>query len=136
MRVRHLTVIPAAVTALVLGASAASAHECFNASRSQQGNEAAGTHSQAWIYLDLAAELQGAGTPAQVDCLLAELGAAGVPMTLSLHVKGATGQDGVIAAHNPNEEHATDGRGIDHFFDAYGAAFGGAFETCGVDMPF
>jgi hypothetical protein len=132
MRWRFLTVLPAAATALVLGAGTASAHECFNASRSQQGNQAAGTHSQAWTTLD---SLARSFLPAeQADCVLGELAAAGISTTTAVHVKGANGQDGVIAEHNPHDEKHGDGSGIDHLFDAYGPAFGAAFAACGVPL--
>ena len=132
MRVRHLTVVPAAATVLVLGAGAASAHECYNASRSEKGNQAAGTHSQAWATFESQARMF---LGEDADCVLAYLTDAGVPTTVALHVKGATGQDGVIAESNPNGERLTDGRGIDHLFDAYGPVFSDAFVACNVEIP-
>lgn len=47
-------VVTSAVTGLmVLSTASALAHVCTNASRSAQGNQAAGTNSQAWIHLTI-----------------------------------------------------------------------------------
>ena len=35
------------------------AHECFNASRSEQGNTSAGSHSQAWVTIAIADLIAG-----------------------------------------------------------------------------
>jgi hypothetical protein len=55
-----------------------------------------------------------------------------VPLTFTIHVKGAVGQDGVLADNNPNSWLMANGRGVDHFFDVYGAAIGASFAACGV----
>ena len=44
------------------------------------------------------------------------------------------GQDGVIASNNPNLWHATDGKGIDHAFAAYGEQIFGSYVACGVEL--
>lgn len=134
MRRSLLATLPAAGLAVVLAAGAASAHECFIASRSLQGNVMAGTNSQAWFYVDLAVEFAHDPSidPAAVPCLLQELTAHGVPLTFTIHVKGVNGQGGVLADHNPNEWLVANGTGVDHLFDVYGAGIAASFEACGV----
>ncbi len=62
--------------------------------------------------------------------------ATGSPLTFTLKIKGANGSDGVLGAKNKNEWLHSDGKGIDHLFDAYGGAIIGSFESCGVTPPF
>jgi hypothetical protein len=124
--------------ALVLGTGAAAyAHECYNPSRSDQGNASAGAHSQAWFTLVVSDAIQGDAdsgriTQEQADCINAAYAATGAPASFTIMVKGAVGQDGVIAAHNPNGFLATDGKGIDHAFAAYGEQIFGSYAACGV----
>ncbi|HZW42722.1 MAG TPA: hypothetical protein VFE99_10470 [Agromyces sp.] len=124
--------------ALVLGTGAAAfAHECYNPSRSDQGNASAGANSQAWFTLVVSDAIQGDAdsgfiTQEQADCIQDAYAATGAPASFTLMVKGAVGQDGVIADHNPNGFLATDGKGIDHAFDAYGEQIFGSYATCGV----
>lgn len=128
----------ALAAALVLGSGAgAYAHECLNSSRSDQGNAKAGANSQAWFTLVVDSAIQGdvlAGTitQQQADCIKAAYAATGAPSSFTLMVKGAVGQDGVIAAHNPNSGLMGDGKGIDHLFAAYGAQIGGSYAACGA----
>ena len=123
--------------ALVLGTGAAAyAHECYNPSRSEQGNAGA-SNSQAWFTLVVADAIQGdadAGfiTQEQADCIKGAYAETGAPASFTLMVKGAVGQDGVIAANNPNGFLATDGKGIDHAFAAYGDQIFGSYAACGV----
>lgn len=141
MHNRLFLAVPAAAAALILAAGPAMAHECYIASRSWQGNLMAGTNSQAWYMVDLnqefAAEVEsGQLTGDQASCLITELTANGVPLQFTLHVKGVTGQDGVLASSNPNTWLMSNGTGVDHFFDVYGQAIGTSFATCGVPfMP-
>ena len=126
----------AAVLALGSGA-AAYAHECFNPNRSDQGDAQAGAHSKAWYTLVVADVIQeeleeGILTAQQAECVLAEYASTGAPSSFTVHVKGATGQDGTIGANNPNVGHAGDGKGIDTIFAAYGEQIGGSYGTCGV----
>lgn len=126
---------------LVVGSGVGAwAHECFNASRSDTGNEMAGSRSQAWFTLRIADAIaddvaNGAYTAEDGECLLAAYTETGAPLSFTIHVKGATGQEGVIGLHNKHEEQHTDGKGIDHFFDAYGWAIFSAFDECGVSFP-
>jgi len=117
------------------------AHECYIASRPWRGNLMSGTNSQAWFMVDLnqefAAEVDaGQITSADASCLITQLTANGVPLQFTVHVKGANGQDGVLADNNPNTSLVSNGKGVDHFFDVYGQAIGASFAACGVDfMP-
>lgn len=125
--------------ALVVGSGAgAFAHECINASRSAQGNTAAGAHSQAWFTLHVADALAGdveSGliTEEQADCILSALNEAGVPMSFTIHVKGANGNDGTLAANNPNDGLMTNDRGVDSLFAAWGDEIFGSFAACGAE---
>lgn len=117
------------------------AHECFNASRSEQGNASAGSHSQAWVTIaiaDLIADDVANGLYSEQDgaCIYEAYAATGSPLTFTLMVKGAKGSDYVIGSKNKNEWLHGDHRGIDHLFDAYGATFVASFEACGVTPPF
>jgi hypothetical protein len=134
MRRRFFTIAAAVAATVVLTAAPALAHECYIASRSWQGNLMAGTNSQAWFQVDLNQEFANDPTLSDADrqCLITQLTAHGVPLVFTIHVKGAVGQDGVLADNNPNSWLVTDGRGVDHFFDVYGPAIGASFATCGV----
>ncbi len=55
-------------------------------------------------------------------------------MQFTIHVKGANGSGGVLAGNNPNTWLMSNGKGVDHFFDAYCAAIATSFATC--DVPF
>lgn len=143
MRARSLTRLGAgfALTAgLVLGSGAGAwAHECYNASRSAQGNAMAGSNSQTWYTLVVADAIQGdadagAITQQQADCIKDAYAASGAPASFTIMVKGANGQDGLIAGHNPNKALMTNGKGIDHAFDAYGEEIFGSYAACGVSF--
>jgi hypothetical protein len=136
-KVRAATVVAAAATFVTVGAGGAWAHDCYNASRSDTGDTAAGSHSQAWFTLtisDAVAEdvANGLYTEEQGDCVYQAWLAGGGPVSVTFHVKGANGTDGILAENNPNEGLLTDGHGIDHFSEAYGALIASAFTACGV----
>jgi hypothetical protein len=100
----------------------------------------AGSKSQAWFTLRIADAIaddvaNGAYTAEDGECILAAYTASGAPLSFTIHVKGVTGQEGVIGLHNKHDDLHVDGKGIDHFFDAYGGAIFGAFESCGVSFP-
>ena len=124
----------------MLGTGAtAFAHECINSSRSDKGNEKAGSNSQAWFTIHVEEALagdvaDGLITGDQAACILEEYAATGSPMSFTIHVKGATGQNGTIGANNPNDERMSDGRGIDHFIDMYGGAIFGSYVACGAEL--
>ena len=136
---RMLTNVGAGVAlaaALALGSGAAAyAHECYNASRSEKGNAQASSKSQAWSTLVVADAIQGDAdngfiSQEEADCVKAAYAATDAPDSFTIMVKGAVGQGGTIAFHNPNGSHATDGKGIDHAFAAYGEEIGGSYAAC------
>jgi hypothetical protein len=119
----------AGVAAFVLAAGTASAHECYVASRSAQGNAGA-AHSQAW-YTFSVEDFANSGEefPASIaDCFLEHWYAGGGPASFTIHVKGANGTDGVLA--EPSKQDKGDGRGIDHIEEAYGELFGASVGAC------
>jgi hypothetical protein len=142
-RMAGRTGVALALSALVVTGSGlgAYAHECINSSRSAHGNEAAGSHSQAWFTLrvtNLLAEDIENGLYSEEDgqCILAAYTATGSPLSFTVHVKGVTGQDGTLLEHNKNAWLRTNGKGIDHFLDLYGGAIVQSFDACGVTPPF
>jgi hypothetical protein len=120
----------AALTALVLSAGAASAHECFNASRSDAGNAGA-SNSQAWFTFSVEEfAYSGEEFPAELgDCFLENWYAGGGPASFTVHVKGAKGVDGVLA-QPAKPSTLSDGHGIDHIEDAYGELLGASVGAC------
>lgn len=118
-------------------ASTAAAHECYIASRSDQGNLKAGTHSKAWFTLvvaDVIAEeveegLYDAETGA---CVVAAYTATGAPSSFTIKVRG--GKDGLLAGGVTNHEVLSNGTGVDYIFHAYGDAIIGAYAGCGVEF--
>jgi hypothetical protein len=135
-RLRRFGAAAAGALALV-GSTAglASAHECFVANRSAQGNLMAGTHSQAWETLSLDTILtQFIGLPPDVaSCVEAKAPAAGLPSTFVFGAKQAVGQGGTIAENNPNmaaKGLSSDGHGIDHAEEAYSPLIGQLIGEC------
>ena len=120
------------VLILLLAVSSAFAHECFNASRSAQGNTGA-QHSGRWFNLTLET-IYTEIFPAQTGVHLSDAGLAwalqesaheGIPSgfvvrsdkTIGVNAKGDT-VPGMV-------KNGANGKGIDHAEDAYGAqAFG------------
>ncbi|KGN35042.1 hypothetical protein N802_01985 [Knoellia sinensis KCTC 19936] len=115
-------------------ATTAAAHECFNASRSAQGNLKAGSNSNAWFTIvvadEIAAEVEaGLYDAATGECVLAAYEATGSPSSFTVKIRGG-GKDGVVGGHNNTANH----KGIDHVFAAHGAQIGGAYASCGVEF--
>ncbi|MGW4928716.1 hypothetical protein ACWEOH_06130 [Agromyces sp. NPDC004153] len=135
---RTLTNIGAGVALAAAGVlatgAAAYAHECFNPNRSDQGNAGA-SNSQAWFTVHVE-ELTFGMSEEDAACFLDAYASTGAPSSFTIHVKGANGQDGVVAGNNPHPEKAADGKGIDEIFAAHGADIFFAFETCGIPAPF
>ena len=112
----------AAVIGLVPLASVA-AHDCFVVNRSANGDaHAAG--SQAWTSFtltDLYQETEQFGfpdlTPAQVDYAVALASSLGVPESVTTRADKTLLES---ASGWQKGDHATDGKGVDHFFDVYG----------------
>jgi len=139
-RVSRRTGAALALSAIIVTGSGAGAFafDCYNASRSEKGNEKAGTRSQSWFTLnvsDLIAEdvENGLYSAEDGECILDAYTATGAPVSVTIHV---TAGSGVIGERNPNSERMTDGRGLDHYFESYAGDVIGAFESCGVKPPF
>lgn len=103
---------------VVAGGGSALAHECFNASRSENGNANA-THSSKWFTLSLemlAADvgLDEAQTEQFVEAAIAE----GIPESFTIFVGNHTIGEGTPAFTTLG--HQSDDKGIDHFFTTYG----------------
>lgn len=139
--VRAAGVAGTAAVMLVAGSAGALAHECYVASRSDQGNAMAGTHSAAWQTVSLefiVTNILGQTDPAVVSCTLPAAAAAGIPSSFVFGDKQATGQDHVIAENNPNMEAkglSSNGTGIDHAADVYGGQIVGIIIGCGGTPP-
>ena len=56
---RGMQLVGTTTALVILSATGASAHECYNASRSDKGNEMAGSKSQAWFTLVVSDAIQG-----------------------------------------------------------------------------
>ena len=116
---RILRSVGFALSLVAATAGVASAHECFNNSRSDQGNIGI-QHSAKWVSLGTLTELfstppePGAPTltPSQVEWAVAEAKAQGVPDQIVVFV-GHTLADGTPA----KDRHGADGQGIDYFID-------------------
>ena len=130
---RLVTSIGLALAIGLIPLASAAAHECIVVNRSANGNEGASGSGQ-WITItltDIYEETEDFGfpdlTPAQVDYAVALADSLGVPgrftfrTTTTLLANASGWQKG---------DHATDGKGIDHFFEAYGDRLVGAlFEA-------
>lgn len=116
-------------------ATTAAAHECYNASRSAQGDLKAGTQSNAWFTLVVADAIAGDVesallTPEQGECVTAAYAATGAPSSFTIKVIG--GKDGLLPGGVTNPEILSNGHGIDHAFVAYGDAIFGSYAGCGA----
>jgi hypothetical protein len=131
-RIARASVLAVALTAVTAGA--ALAHECYVANRSSQGNQAAGTHSKSWIYVDLpglAAFLSDPSDPealpplseSQLAYFVARAQELGVPSDIGLFVGGRPKTGGFTiagqAAGFVANGKGSDGRGLEHFFEAH-----------------
>ena len=116
---RLLRSIGLALSLVAATAGAASAHECFNNSPSDQGNTAA-QHADGWVSIGTLAELFSTPpdpsvpvlTPSQVEWAVAEARAQGLPDEIVIFT-GHTLADGTPA----KARHGADGHGIDYFMD-------------------
>ena len=118
---RKTYVTAALTTGLVLGsAGVASAHECFVGKRSAAGTAAA-THSASWQELtlvDLFSHLPPflpQLTPAQVERAVDLAEAQGIPSSVALF-----GKQTIPVGQDEWSPKSGDGKGVDHFFSAYG----------------
>lgn len=121
-------------TALVaVTATATMAHECYVANRGSTGTQQAGTNSKSWIYVDLPSlamflsdpadpEALPALTPSQLDYFVDRAQELGVPAEMALFVGGRPKTGGFTLAENAGfakNGHASDGKGVEHFFTAH-----------------
>jgi hypothetical protein len=125
------TIVTAALTTgLVLGsAGVASAHECFIAKRSATGTTAS-THSANWHELTLAGLFSDlppflpALDEQQVQQAVALATAQGIPTSVALF-----GKQTIPVSQDEWSPKAGDGKGVDHFFTAYGDQLMGIVMT-------
>ena len=120
---------------VAISAGAASAHECYVANRSDQGNASVAAHSAAWEEVSLNTILtEFIGLPPDLaTCVEGLAPAAGIPSSFVFGAKQAVGQGGVIAENNPNMEAkglGSNGQGIDHAEDAFGDALNALIGQC------
>lgn len=133
-RVRKLAIVAFGGAALVLASgSTAWAHECYNASRSDQGNIGA-DHSPVWytvVVRDFART--GEPFPAQyADCFLANWFAAGGPESFTTFIGDTgNGRDIILGAGNGVPDRVlVDGHGIDHIAPSYQALANASLAPC------
>lgn len=133
-QVRRSAVVGAAVLALAAAPTAAFAHECYNASRSDQGNAGA-AHAPVWETVPIAAifaegHLFLGGDPlteTQVADAVTMAAAQGIPTEVTIFVgKKTIGQDGRAYTEGGK---AVDGQGIDWFFAKYESQLVNIFLT-------
>jgi hypothetical protein len=121
---RKFLAAPAIVLGVVaLTGSTAFAHECYNASRSANGNAGA-SQSNAWgtvtiedVFADAVANSEEFGLPAadesDIPAMVADALARGVPSSFVVHFP-STAASGVYGTAK-----SSDGKGIDHFFATF-----------------
>ena len=132
-RVARATVL--AISLIAVTAGATFAHECYNASRSAQGNAGA-SHSTNWStesVAELFTIIHLFGIPGVDTALSAEQAEVafeaalemGVPAEVTIFVgKHTIGANGSAFTEGGK---AADGKGIDHFFVAHGEALVNAY---------
>jgi hypothetical protein len=123
------------VVALALGVvpvATVAAHECIVVNRSDMGDEHA-TGSGRWITVTLEqiyAETEDFGLPdltaAQVTYAVNLASSWGVPDSFTFRSDKTIAED---ASGWQKNGHSSDGKGIDHFVDAYGAQLFGALDA-------
>jgi hypothetical protein len=131
-RIVRASFLAATLTALTAGATLA--HECYVVNRSAHGNAAAGTHSKAWIYVelpDLAAFMSDPSSedalpqlsPSQLEYFVARAQELGVPSNIGLFVGGRPHTGGFTIAGAADgfvkNGKGADGSGMEHFFAAH-----------------
>jgi hypothetical protein len=91
----------------IAAAAPASAMDCFIASRSAQGNQQAGTNSNAWTIVTLNDFLAGSASQACINGAVAAVADAGLPTQFTTKANMIIGQN----SKNPN---LGNGKGLDH----------------------
>src|SRR5262245_66694981 len=119
---RAAVVLAGAAVTVLLSSTAASAHECFIASRSDQGNASA-THSSRWVALTIAQI--ATFTPPGTDhaCFIAYWTSHGGPASLTVRSDKVIGE----SSNNPN---LANGKGLDHAADVFGGLLVAAVTAC------
>ena len=114
--------VAGAAAVVLLSGTAASAHECFIASRSDQG-DAAATNSSQWMTLTVADIANF--TPPGTDhaCFIAYWTSHGGPASLTIRSDKTIGE----GSNNPN---LADGKGLDHAVDVFGGLLDAAVSAC------
>jgi hypothetical protein len=122
------------VLVLLLAVSSAFAHECYNASRSAQGNTGA-QHSDNWFNLTLEI-LYTQILPGETGIELSEDGLAwalqesanqGIPSGFVIRADKTIGVNGKGVTVPGFEKNGANGKGMDHAVDAYGDQIFGIF---------
>jgi hypothetical protein len=117
MRPRILRSSGLAFALAVLTAGGVSATDCFNNSRSNQGNLSVSAHSPNWVSIGTLTELYStppdpsipALTPSQIEWAVSEALAAGIPDSITLFIRD------VLAEGTPASARlGANGRGIDY----------------------
>lgn len=117
------TVVAGAAAGVLLLGTAASAHECFIASRSANG-DANATHSSRWITLtaeDIANFVAPPGT--DTTCFVAYWTSHGGPESITIRSDKTIGEN----SNNPN---LSNGKGLEHAADVYGGLLEAAVAAC------
>jgi hypothetical protein len=116
------TVVAGAAAAVFMFGSAAWAHECYIANRSDTGNTAA-MHSSRWTVLTVADI--ATFTPPGTDqaCFVAYWTSHGGPASFTVRSDKTIGE----GSANPN---LANGKGLEHAEDVFGGLFGAAVAAC------
>ena len=127
MLIKPTATLALAAALVVAGAGSASAHECFVANRSDKGNAGA-SHSANWYTLQVSELFASAHlfvpgieeplTAAQVDAAVAMTAEAGIPTGFTLFERFTIPRSADELEQLGSA--SADGKGIDHFFVAYG----------------
>lgn len=131
-RIARASVLATALVAVTAGA--ALGHECYVVNRSSQGNMAAGTNSNAWLYVDLPGLAMFLSDPSDPQALPAltesQLGyfvtraqQLGVPSDIAIFLGGRPQSGGFTIAGDAagfmKNGKGSDGSGMEHFFAAH-----------------
>jgi len=124
-RIKAGFVAVAIAATMIVGSGTAWALDCFIASRSEQGNAAAGSHSRVWVTLTVEGFAHGPDFPPgyDPDCFVAEWLAGGGPASLTVRSNKVIGEN----SSNPN---LGSGAGLNHIETAYGALFVASLQAC------
>jgi hypothetical protein len=119
---RIATIVAGAAAGIALMGTAASAHECFIASRSANGDVNA-THSGSWVILT-AADIATFSPPGTDQACVVQFWLAnGGPASLTVRSDKIIGEN----SSNPN---LANGKGLDHAEDVFGGLLAAAVAAC------